>query len=102
MQKAVMAAIGRRLKEARHSASFSQESAASELGISRQAISRWENGMAMPQAREWYYIGQVYGVSLDYLVYGIRTVPVSEFGALPGTLGRAGAAFGTRERQPTS
>lgn len=99
MQKAVRGAIGRRLKEARMSASMSQDDVAAEFGISRQAVSRWEGGHTMPKAAEWYRIGQVYGVSLDYLVYGIRTVPVSSYGTLAPVLGRKGvepegSAFG--------
>lgn len=107
MHEAVRVAIGGRLREARQSASFSQQQAATELRISRQAISRWERGHSMPQSAEWYLIGQLYGVSLDYLVYGIRTVPVSSFGILSPVLGRpgvqpTGVPFGTPERQPTS
>lgn len=107
MHKAVRAEIGERLREARRSASMSQEEAAAELNISRQAISRWETGQTLPQTGEWYYVGQLYGVSLDYLVYGIRTVPVNDYAVLSTVLGRpgvqpSGEPFGTPERQPTS
>lgn len=107
MQMAVRVAIGERLREARRSASMSQEEVAGQLEICRQAISRWETGRALPQTNEWYRIGQLYGVSLDYLVYGIRTVPVNDYAVLSRVLGRpgvqpSGEPFGTPERLPTS
>lgn len=30
----------------------------------------------MPTLEEWYDLGPLYGASLDFLVYGLRTVPV--------------------------
>jgi transcriptional regulator with XRE-family HTH domain len=77
----VRQAIGWRLKESRRSGRRTQDDAAALLSVTRQTISSWELGKTMPTADQWYLIGQVYGVSLDYLVYGIRTVPVSRYGA---------------------
>lgn len=70
---------------------MSQKAVADELGMKvRQTIGKWESGEGMPRLDEWYKLGQLYGVSLDYLIYGIRTVPVSEFGVLSSVLGRPG------------
>jgi transcriptional regulator with XRE-family HTH domain len=77
MDKTIRRAIGARLQEARTSQKLSQDYVAEKLGLNRQAVSKWECGVTMPRADEWYHIGKIYGVSLDYLVYGIRTVPVS-------------------------
>lgn len=41
---------------------------AERLSLSRQAISRWESGMAMPSTDNLIIISQLYGVSLDYLL----------------------------------
>lgn len=83
MNDAVRLEIAARLKEARQSARLSQEEAAAGLGVRRQSISAWECGKTMPQAREWYKLGRVYGVSLDYVVYGLRTVPASVYALGP-------------------
>lgn len=69
--------IGKRLKEARKAAKLSQEEVAASLKVKRQAVSSWESGETMPEAQKWYRLGIVYGVSLDWLVYGIRTKPIT-------------------------
>lgn len=95
MNEEVRRAIGARLKESRVSAGLSQQQVAIELGLKvRQTVGKWENGEAMPRLDEWYKLGQLFGVSLDYLVYGIRTVPVSQFGVM-------GSIFGREGHQPT-
>lgn len=38
--------LGKNLKEARKKAGYSQKDVAEKLNISRQAISRWENGVS--------------------------------------------------------
>ncbi len=64
--------IGRRLKQARQAARFTQEDVAKRLGLKAQTVSSWERGKSMPKAGEWYELGPLLGVSLDYLVYGLR------------------------------
>lgn len=81
-KEGVRAAIARRLKESRLEVGLTQIQAATELGVDRRCVSSWENGKAMPMVDEWYKIGPLYGVSLDYLVYGVRTIPVSQSGIM--------------------
>jgi DNA-binding XRE family transcriptional regulator len=88
MEEEVRRAIGRRLKEARESAKLTQAAVAPELGVNRQAISSWENGREMPRCDAWFKLGPLYGVSLDYLVYGIRTIPVSQYAVMAEVFGR--------------
>lgn len=91
MNESVRVGIGARLRESRDSAGLSQKDVAHELGLkARQTVGKWESGEGMPRLDEWYKLGQLYGVSLDYLIYGIRTVPVSQFGVLSSVLGRPG------------
>lgn len=52
----------------RKSSGLSQEEAANKLGVSRQAISRWEQGTALPDALNIAGICTVFGVSADYLI----------------------------------
>lgn len=46
---------------------LSQLEVAEKMNISRQAISRWETGAAVPSAENLKYLGNLYNVSLDYL-----------------------------------
>lgn len=46
---------------------LSQLKLAEMMNVSRQAISRWETGVAVPSAESLKYLGNLYNVSLDYL-----------------------------------
>lgn len=52
----------------RKTAGLSQQQAAKRLGVSRQAISRWENGTALPDSLNIAGICTIFSVSADYLV----------------------------------
>jgi transcriptional regulator with XRE-family HTH domain len=78
LNKEVRAAIGRRLKEARQAAGLSQADLAGEFKVRRQLISAWECGRSNPTLDQWFRLPPMYGVSLDYLVYGVVTRPVSD------------------------
>ena len=47
---------------------WSQEDFAEKLDVSRQAISRWENGTALPDAQNILQISRLFCVSADYLL----------------------------------
>lgn len=47
---------------------WSQEDFAEKLNISRQAISRWENDSALPDALNILQISKLFGVTTDYLL----------------------------------
>ena len=47
---------------------WSQEDFAEKLYVSRQAISRWENGTALPDAQNVLQISKMFGVTTDYLL----------------------------------
>ena len=48
---------------------LSQEDLADQLGVSRQAISRWELGSTMPDAPNLLKFSNLFGVSTDYLLH---------------------------------
>lgn len=52
----------------RKSNGWSQEDLAEKLNISRQAISRWENGSALPDAQNILQISKLFDVTADYLL----------------------------------
>ena len=46
---------------------WSQEDFAEKLNVSRQAISRWENGTALPDAQNILQISKLFHVTTDYI-----------------------------------
>lgn len=49
---------------------LSQNDLAEKLNVSRQAVSRWEQGVAMPSTDNLIYLSKLYGITLDELIYG--------------------------------
>ncbi|UOE58993.1 helix-turn-helix transcriptional regulator [Priestia filamentosa] len=58
------------LKKKREEKGFSQEHIAQELHISRQSISKWENGNCYPDLDNLIKLSNLYNVSLDELIKG--------------------------------
>lgn len=52
----------------RRARGWSQEELAAQVGVSRQALSKWENGAAMPDAENILAIAKLFGVTTDYLL----------------------------------
>lgn len=57
-----------KLIELRKEKGWSQEDFAERLDVSRQAISRWENGTALPDAQNILRISKLFNVTSDYLL----------------------------------
>lgn len=51
----------------RNKAGLSQMELADRLGVSRQAVSRWESGDTTPTVDKLKSLAKIYGVSLDWL-----------------------------------
>ena len=51
----------------RNKAGLSQMELANQLGVSRQAVSRWESGDTTPSVDKLKTLARIYGVSLDWL-----------------------------------
>lgn len=66
--------IGNRIKDIRQKYNLTQEKLASDLAVSRQAVSKWESGQAIPDAENLMYISDLYDVSLDELIKGDERV----------------------------
>ena len=60
--------LGNRLAALRKEKGYSQEDLAEKLGVSRQAVSKWENGEASPDTNNLIALADLYGISLDELV----------------------------------
>ena len=60
--------IAQRLAELRRARGYSQETLARELGLSRQAVSKWERAESSPDTDNLIQLAKLYGVSLDELL----------------------------------
>ena len=59
-----------RLYELRKLQGLSQEELAEKLGVSRQAVSKWERSEASPDTDNLIALAKIYGLSLDELIFG--------------------------------
>ena len=66
--------LGDKLYQLRKDKGISQEELADKLGVSRQAISKWERGEALPDTDNLISIAKLYEVSLDQLVGNTNVV----------------------------
>lgn len=59
--------LGENLQQLRKSAGLSQEEVAGRLFVSRQSVSKWENGQAEPGVENLKALAALYGVTMDQL-----------------------------------
>ena len=62
--------IGNRISELRKKYSYSQEYVASKLGVSRQAVSKWETDQTAPDTYNLIALAELFNVSVEYLAIG--------------------------------
>lgn len=64
--------IGERLAEIRTKHNMTQERFAEQLGVSRQAVSKWELDKTLPDIEKLLKISELYQVSIDYILKGTQ------------------------------
>ena len=57
-----------RLKRFRTQSGMTQEELAEKLGVSRQAVAKWERGESVPDIDCCMKLAEIYGVTVDILV----------------------------------
>lgn len=62
--------LGEALKARRTAANYTQEYVAETLGVSRQAVSKWENGTSEPSTANLMALARMYQVTVDELLGG--------------------------------
>lgn len=60
--------IGQRIAQLRKQNSLSQEALGAELGVSRQAISKWESDAALPEIEKLIALSKRFSVTVGYLL----------------------------------
>ena len=69
--------IEERIQELRKGKGLSQEQIADVLGVSRQAVSKWESGQSLPEIEKLLSMSELFGVTIDYILKG-ETPPVQD------------------------
>ena len=71
--------LDERLYQLRKQKGLTQADVAEKLGISRQAVSRWEIGAAIPTLENIKILSELFGVSVEYLLGGDSGVEEAEY-----------------------
>ena len=67
-----MADMADRIQHLRKAKSISQEELADKLGVSRQAVSKWESGQSTPDLDKIILISDYFEVTTDYILKGVE------------------------------
>lgn len=70
-KQAAKRTLGENLKERRTQRHMTQEFVAEALGVTRQTVSKWENGSADPSTTNLLALAKLYGVAAEELLRGI-------------------------------
>ena len=91
--------LGERISLARKQAGLSQEQLGEQLGVSRQAVSKWESGQTNPDVAYIAELCRLFGVSSDWLLLGKEEAREQAPGRCPD-LPAARAALDRLSRKP--
>lgn len=69
----VFKTLGEALKEHRIRCKMTQEFVAEHLGVSRQAVSKWENGTSDPSTSNLLALAKLYGISPEELLKEVQS-----------------------------
>ena len=69
---AVRKSLGQVLRDRRLECKMTQEFVAERLGVSRQAVSKWESGASDPSTANLLALAKLYDISLEELLRSIR------------------------------
>ena len=65
--------LGQRISLYRKKLNISQEELGARLGVSRQAVSKWETGAADPSTANLLALAKLYGVSPEELLHNAQS-----------------------------
>lgn len=83
-----------RIQSLRKSKGISQEELADQIGVSRQAVSKWESEQSLPDIEKIILLSDYFDVTTDYLLKGIEPLKEGENGIIDARiLTSVGSAF---------
>ena len=71
-KRIVKKSLGETLKEYRTKCKMTQEFVAETIGVSRQAVSKWEQGVSDPSTTNLLALAKLYGVSAEELLKNVE------------------------------
>lgn len=69
--RAVLGSLAEKLREHRTRCKMTQEFVAEAVGVSRQAVSKWENGASDPSTANLIALAKLYGIPAEQLLEGL-------------------------------
>ena len=69
--------LGERITELRTAAGISQNQLAKAMEVSRQAVSKWEQGVSSPDTERLIQLAEILGTEVEYLATGTHPEPGS-------------------------
>ncbi len=69
---AVTRSLGEVLRDHRTRCQMTQEYVAEAVGVSRQAVSKWEKGLSSPSTANLLALAKLYGASVEDLLRGVE------------------------------
>ena len=69
--------IGERITALRKEKNISQTELATRLGVSRQAVSKWEQGSSSPDTGKLIQLAELFDTEVEYLATGVHPEPGS-------------------------
>ena len=61
--------LGQRIQELRKGAGLTQEQLGARVGVTRQAVSKWENGTSDPSTSNLCALAKLYGIPVEELLH---------------------------------
>ena len=68
--------IADRIQYLRKQNGYSQEELADKVGVSRQAVSKWESEQSIPDLEKVIIMSELFEVTTDYILKGIEPVSI--------------------------
>ena len=89
--------IGERIMALRKEKSISQTELAKRLNVSRQAVSKWEQGVSSPDTERLIQLAEILGTEVEYLATGTHPEPGSVVLNIVETVERVEEKIGVKE-----
>ena len=64
--------LSERIYQFRRNSGLSQEQLAEKIGVSRQAISKWESGISTPELEKLLALSECFDITIDELVKDVH------------------------------
>lgn len=70
--------LGSKIAKRRRMMGLSQEGFGEQMGVSRQAISKWESDVCLPEVEKLVTMSQIFGVSVGWLLGTEEEIPIAQ------------------------